>query len=74
MLQPTQKAIVSGDIEVLGVPKGQLISEWNFGESKFPKDWTFFLKDFCPRLIGQKSFKKGLLFDSIEDFKISFWD
>ena len=42
--------------------KCQLISEWNFGEFKSPKKLTFFLNDFCPSLIGQKSFKIKVCF------------
>ena len=34
--------------------KGQLISEWNFGVFKSPKNATRILTDFCPSFIGQK--------------------
>ena len=36
-------------------PKSQLISEWNFGVFKSPKNPTKFLTDFFPSFIGQKS-------------------
>ena len=49
-------------IKCLEISKGQLISEWNFGEFKSSKKWTFFLRDFCPSLIGQKSFKIKVCF------------
>ena len=35
--------------------KGQLISEWHFGFFKSPKKPTNFYQDFCPNVIGQKS-------------------
>ena len=56
-------------------PKGQLISEWNFGVFKSPKKPTKFLTDFCPSFIGQKSVQNlvGFLGD-LKTPKNSFWD
>ena len=47
--------ILSGE----DVWKGQIISQENFGVIKSSKDPSkFFLTDFCPSFIGQKSVKK----------------
>ena len=54
--------------------KGQLISEWIFGDFKSPKD-----NQILPRFLPYEAREEilveiGWLFGRFEDNKISFWD
>ena len=49
------------NLQVLGRPKGQLVSEWNFRVFKSPRKPTKFLTDFCPNFIEKQKSVKNLV-------------